>query len=215
LALVSRSLNRPFCVGLTGGIAAGKTEVADRFAERGVVVVDTDRIARDLTRADGQAIAPLVRAFGRSVLASDGGLDRRSMRARAFVDPQIRRQLEAILHPLIRIEAQRRVEGARSPYVVVVVPLLLETGAYRDLVDRVLVVDCDEQTQLARAMARDGMDDGQARAILASQASRAERLAAADDVIQNLGGLDGLAGQLDALHARYLDEAKNRGQALP
>ncbi len=209
-------MKHPYCIGLTGGLAAGKSEVAGRFSELGVVVVDTDRIARALTRAGGPAIAPLVRAFGVSVLAGDGSLDRRGMRARVFADPEVRRRLERILHPMIRIEAQRQVEEARSDYVVLVVPLLLESGGvYRDLVDRVLVVDCDEQTQLARAIARDRMDEDQARAMLAAQVSRAERLAAADDVIVNEGGRDVLRNRVDALHVRYLEKAKNRGQALP
>ena len=201
-------------VGLTGGIGSGKSAVAERFAARGAAVVDTDAIAYRLTAPGGAGIAPIRAAFGDGVIAPDGALDRAAMRRLVFADPAARRRLEAILHPLIRQasaeEVQRRLAGAEFPYVVLVVPLLVESGGYRERVDRICVVDCPEEAQIARVMARSGMRCTEAQAILDAQASRAERLAAADDVIDNAADLAALDAQVDALHAKYLALAKRR-----
>lgn len=202
-------MNRPFCVGLTGGIASGKSTVAKRFAESGAGVVDTDRIAHDLTRPGGEALPSIAAVFGADCLDETGALDRKAMRAKVFADPQARRRLEAILHPLIRTEAARRVAAAREPYVILVVPLLVESGQYGDLCDRILVVDCDPEIQVRRASARDGADTGQVRAILAAQAGRDARLAHADDVIDNNDDEDALDERVRHLHANYLALAES------
>lgn len=204
-------MTRPFCVGLTGGIASGKSAAADMFASLGAEVVDTDRIARELTLPGGAALDAIVAAFGAAVLDADGALNRRAMRARVFADAQARQRLEAILHPLIRAEAQRRVTASTAPYVVLVVPLLVESGQYDSLCDRVLVVDSDPEAQVARASLRDQTPPDQVRAILAAQASRAARLARADDVVNNDGDLEHLAKQVARLHPRYLRLAAERG----
>jgi dephospho-CoA kinase len=195
-------MDRPLRIGLTGGIASGKTTVANLFAARGVPVLDTDQIARDVVEPGQPALAQVVAAFGPDMLGQDGRLDRPRLRARVFADPDSRQRLEAILHPAIRAELARRAEAAGGPYQVWVIPLLVEGGQV-DRVDRILVVDCPEAVQLARVMARDGETEASARAILAAQASRAQRLAAADDVIVNDGSEADLAPQVAALDARY------------
>lgn len=205
---------RSFCVGLTGGIASGKSAAADLFAALGAEVVDTDRIARDLTGPGGAALGDIVAAFGPQVLDAWGGLDRRAMRARVFAQTEDRRRLEAILHPLIRAEARRRVEASTTAYVLLVVPLLVETGQYDELCDRVLVVDCEPEAQVRRASARDHTEPERIRAILAAQADRAARLARADDVINNNGNLDQLARQVDELHRKYLELAASQGNPV-
>ncbi len=207
---------RPFCVGLTGGIAAGKSAVAVRFAELGAEVVDTDQIARALTGPSGAALPAIVQAFGRRCIGPDGGLDRAAMRVRVFADADARRRLEAILHPLILERVRQSLLQSQGPYVVLVVPLLVEVWQdYRELVDRVLVVDCDEALQLRRVMLRDGIDEALARAMLAAQAGRQARLALADDVLDNGGDLDELARRVRPLHDRYLQLAKTRRDSLP
>lgn len=202
-------------IGLTGGIGSGKSTVADLFAAQGVAVVDTDLIAHDLTGPMGAAMPEILAAFGDSVRQPNGGLDRVAMRRQVFADPQVRQQLEGILHPRIRSEAERRCRLATTPYVLLVVPLLIESGAYRDRVRRVLVVDCDEATQVARVVARSGLSPDEVRRIIATQLARAERLAAADDVIVNMAGVVALEPQVLAMHERYLrlgyDEGDNNG----
>ena len=198
----------PFCVGLTGGIGSGKSVVARMFEEFGAAVVDTDAIAHELTRPGGRALAAIRKGFGAEYIAADGGLDRARMRRLAFRDADARSRLEAILHPLIRRRSRARIAAARQPYVLIVVPLLLETGAYRDLVDRVLVVDCDEQRQVERAMARSGLGREEVLAIMAAQLPRARRLAQADDTLLNDGGMDALRRRARRLHARYLALAR-------
>lgn len=192
-----------FCVGLTGGIGSGKSAAADMFKALGATIVDTDVIARQLTASDGGAISALRAAFGNEILASDGALDRSRMRTLAFSSADAKDRLEQILHPMIRAEARRQVQEAKGAYVVLVVPLLVETGSYRDIVKRIAVVDCDEQTQIRRTMARSGLDEAAVRAIMRAQASRSERLAAADDVIRNEAGLDELQIQVAALDRLY------------
>lgn len=195
--------HRPFVVGLTGGIGSGKSAAADEFARLGAAVVDTDAIARELT-APGGAAMPQVRAlFGDAFVTPSGAMDRDAMRQRVFSDPRARQALEALLHPMIRAESQRRIAAARAPYVLHVVPLLVESDDYRSRVDRVLVVDAPEELQVRRVGARSGLAAEEVRGIIASQASRQARLAAADDVIDNAGDLAALRAQVAVLHAKY------------
>lgn len=196
-------------VGLTGGIGSGKSAAADEFARLGASVVDTDVIAHRLTDAGGAAIPEIRRAFGDEILLASGAMDRDAMRERVFADPGVRKRLEALLHPMIRARSDREIAAAPGPYVVHVVPLLVESGEYRSRVDRVLVVDCPEETQLARVQARSGLTEAQARAIVRAQASRTERLAAADDVIDNSTTLDSLRRQVTELHAKYTKLSRN------
>lgn len=190
-------------IGLTGGIGSGKSTVASLFAGHGAPIVDTDLIARELVRPGMPAHADIVSAFGAAVLDTDGNLDRTAMRARAFTDPTERERLETILHPRIREETLHRLAGLNAPYALVVVPLLIETG-FDALTDRILVVDCAEETQVARTAARSNMSASDVRAIMATQASRTQRLARADDVIHNEQGLTELERQVAQLHQRYL-----------
>ena len=193
-----------FVVGLTGGIGSGKTTAAKLFEALGAGVVDTDEIAHALTAAGGGAIAALRSAFGAEFITPAGALDRARMRERAFSDAAAKRQLEEILHPMIRAETTARIRRAVEPYVLAVVPLLLETGGYRELTDRVLVVDCPEAEQVRRAAQRSSLAEDAVRAIMAAQLPRAERLARADDVLANTGGIDDLRQPVERLHARYL-----------
>jgi dephospho-CoA kinase len=189
-------------VALTGGIGSGKSAASELFAQRGVPVIDTDHIARELVEPGQPALRAIADTFGREVLRADGSLDRRRLRERVFADPEQRRRLEAILHPRIQDEVTRRVAELDVPYCIVVVPLLMESGTGY-AVDRILVVDVPPEIQLERTRARDGISDAQARAILAAQASRAERLAVADDIIDNAGSLEALESQVQALHSKY------------
>jgi dephospho-CoA kinase len=191
-------------VGLTGGIGSGKSTVADSFAAQGVPVIDTDVIARDLTAPGGAALDAVRAAFGEAVMQADGTLDRAALRRRVFSDSASRHRLEAILHPLIRQRVEQALGTLTAPYALVVVPLLVETGGYRAVLDRVLVVDCPEDMQIERVIARSGLTRDEVTAILAAQASRAERLAAADDVIVNSASPEALRTQVAALHRRYL-----------
>lgn len=193
-------------VGLTGGIGSGKSTVADRFAAHGIPVIDTDVIAHDLTTPGGAALEAIRAAFGEAVMQADGTLDRAALRRRVFSDSASRRSLEAILHPLIRqrVEQTLATLTVTAPYALIVVPLLVETGGYRDMLNRVLVVDCPEALQIARVMARNGLTRDEVTAILAAQASRAERLAAADDVVLNTASPDALRSEVARLHQTYL-----------
>ena len=193
-----------FVVGLTGGIGSGKSAAADEFARLGAAVVDTDVIARELTEPGGAALAHIKALFGEAFVAPSGAMDRKRMREHVFADAAAKRALEELLHPMIRAEAERRIAQAAAPYVVYVVPLLIESGSYRKRVDRVLVVDAPPALQLARVRARSGLAEAEVRAIMASQLSRAARLAAADDVIDNGGTIQALRNQVAALHAKYL-----------
>jgi dephospho-CoA kinase len=196
-------MSHRLCIGLTGGIASGKTTVAQRFIELGVPVIDADESSRFVVAPGQPGLAELTKRFGSGVLTADGELDRRTLRDLVFADPQLRRDLEAILHPLIREDMERRANGAVGPYLVMAIPLLVE-GGNPDRIDRILVVDIDEGVQLERVMARDSTTLEQARAILAAQASRAARLEAADDVIVNSGTVADLRQAVDSLHERYL-----------
>lgn len=202
-----------FVVGLTGGIGSGKSVVAEQFATRGVPVIDTDRIAHGLTAPSGPALPALRATFGSGIFDAAGRLDRAALRERVFTDAAERKRLEAILHPLIREESARQLASVAdaAPYALLVVPLLVETGAYRDYLDRVLVVDCAEEIRLRRVMARNGRGRAEVERVLATQASREARLATADDVIVNEGELSDLMPQVDRLHRLYLGLAHHEG----
>jgi dephospho-CoA kinase len=202
-------VRKRFVIGLTGGIGSGKSAAAEEFARLGAAVVDTDEIARALTASGGAAMPHIRSLFGDAFVTPSGAMDREAMRRRVFSDPVARRSLERLLHPMIRAESERRIAEARAPYVVHVVPLLVESAGYRQRVDRVLVVDLPEELQVQRVGTRSGLPPGEVRAIMASQSSRADRLAAADDVIDNRGDLAALRTQVAALHAKYVALAKN------
>lgn len=197
----------PLVVGLTGGIGSGKSAAADEFARLGAAVVDTDAIAHELTASGGAAIGELRRAFGDEFIAANGALDRARMRDLVFRAPDEKKRLEALLHPMIRAESERRIRAALAagaPYVVHVVPLLVESAGYRERVDRVLVVDLPEPQQVSRVRQRSGLAEAEVHRIIASQAPREKRLAAADDVIDNSGSVCALQQKVAALHPRYL-----------
>jgi dephospho-CoA kinase len=196
-----------YVIGLTGGIGSGKSAAADLFAERGAAVVDADVIAHELTAPGGAALARIRETFGNEAIAPNGALDRDAMRRRVFADATAKARLEAILHPMIRDEVERRCAAAQAPYVVLVVPLLIESGGYRKRVQRIAVVDCPEETQVERVIARSGLSRAEALDIIAAQASRAQRLAAADDVIDNGGSRAELRTQVARLHRTYLELA--------
>lgn len=198
----------PYCIGLTGGIGSGKSTAADIFRELGAAVVDTDEISRELTAAGGSAMPEIRKQYGPEFVAPDGSLDRERMRRLVFGNAEARKKLEAILHPMIRAESRARVAAARAPYVVLVVPLLLESAAYLDLLKRVLVVDCSEERQIERATRRSRISVDEVRAIMASQLSRAARRARADDVIDNDGGMEALRRQVGEVHSAYLNLAR-------
>jgi dephospho-CoA kinase len=202
---------RVFVVGLTGGIGSGKSAAADEFARLGAAVVDTDAIARELTEAGGGALPHIRSLFGEAFLLPSGAMDRKAMRERVFADPRAKQALEGLLHPMIRAESERRIAAARAPYVVHVVPLLVESPDYRSRVDRVLVIDAPETTQLERVAARSGLAQSEVRAILRTQAPRSERLAAAHDILDNSGTLDALRKHVATLHAKYLALARSAG----
>lgn len=193
-----------FSVGLTGGIGCGKTTVANMFAELGATLVDTDEIAHALTAPGGAAMAALVAEFGPAYATTDNALDRSRMRELVFSDLDAKQRLEAILHPRIRDAALAAAALATGPYVIFVVPLLIESGTWRARVTRVLAIDCPEELQVARVMARNGLTEAQVRAIMSTQVTRAERLAAADDIVANDGDINALRPQITRLHAQYL-----------
>ena len=199
-------MRRVYRVALTGGIASGKTTVANLFAALGATIVDTDLLAREVV-APGSALLPqIVAHFGDRVLQKDGSLDRAALRERVFTNPAERQWLESLTHPAIRALTDARCQQATGPYVIVAIPLLVETqGANR--FDRVLVVDCEPALQLARLQARDGMTRAQAERMLAAQVTREQRLAVADDVVHNDGDLAHLRNQVEQLHRLYKTQA--------
>jgi len=194
---------KPIRIGLTGGIASGKSTVAELFANLGIAVIDTDLIAREVVRRGQPALIEIRRYFGDSVFNTDGTLDRGALRQQIFSDDAAREQLEAILHPLIQKETIRRTNAASGSYIIIVVPLLADSPL-REHVDRILVVDCDESIQIARLLARDAETEDQARRILAAQASREQRLAIADDVIHNNSTIEAISTQVSAMHDSYV-----------
>ncbi|MES2770935.1 MAG: dephospho-CoA kinase [Pseudomonadota bacterium] len=196
----------PFIVGLTGGIGSGKSTVAELFASRGARLVDSDVIAHQLSSAPGPAMTAIAAAFGTEFVRADGGLERAAMRRLVFADPARKQQLEAILHPMIRQEAMARCAAqSAAPYVLLIVPLLVESGsAYRKMLDRILLVDCAEALQRARVAARNAWPSATIDAVINSQASRAQRLAIADDVLCNNTTSADLHQPISELHALYL-----------
>jgi dephospho-CoA kinase len=202
-------VKRAYVVGLTGGIGSGKSAAADEFARLGASVVDADAISHELSGPGGAAVPAIKALFGDAAINRAGAMDRAKVRAMVFSDPAKRKALESLLHPMIRDESARRIESATAPYVVHVVPLLVESPGYRARVDRVLVVDAPEDVQVSRVRTR-GIAEPEIRAIIASQAPRAVRLAAADDVVDNSGSLDALRQQVGACHRKYLEIAGKR-----
>ena len=204
-------------IALTGGIGSGKSSVANILAELGAAVIDTDEIAHDLTAAGQPGARAIAREFGAGYLDAAGALDRKRMRELVFSDAAAKQKLETLLHPMIRAEVADRIArvtgitSSRPPYIVLVVPLLIETGAYRKLAQRVLVVDSDEQQQVARVMRRSQLTPAAVAAIMASQASREERLRHADDIVRNDGDLATLRASVEALHQKYLEKASLKG----
>ncbi|MES2300332.1 MAG: dephospho-CoA kinase [Pseudomonadota bacterium] len=191
-------------IGLTGGIGSGKSTVAALFGERGAAIVDTDQIAHALCAAGGAAMPALLAEFGPACADADGALDRARMRELVFSDAGAKARLEAILHPRIRATADAAAASAPGPYVIFVVPLLVESGTWRERVARVLAVDCAESTQIERVIARNGLQEAQVKAIMAAQVARAARLAAANDVVENDDGMASLLPQIERLHGFYL-----------
>jgi len=192
-----------FVVGLTGGIGSGKSLIANMFADRGASIVDTDQIAHALTGPNGAAMPDILAEFGAQMADSHGAMDRAKMRELVFREPPAKRRLEAILHPMIRDATLAAAADASGDYVMLAIPLLVESGAWKQRVNRVLVIDCPEEVQVARVMARNGLAEDQVRAIMATQVPRTVRLAAADDIIDNGGTIEALTPQVDRLHGFY------------
>lgn len=200
----------PYVVGLTGGIGSGKSEVANAFAGMGVEVVDADVLAHRLSAPGESGHAAIVGSFGRGVLTPSGDIDRVKLRRLVFADASARARLETLLHPLIRAEARRQIGAWRGPYGVVVVPLLIERGGFAEIIDRVLVVDCPEEEQVRRVVARSAMSPEEARAIMATQIDRSRRLAAADDILDNSGARYDIGALVRDLDLRYRGLATRR-----
>lgn len=199
----------PFIIGLTGGIGCGKTSVSKLFANLGAEIIDTDEIARELTRSKGAAITMIRKVFGNAYVTADGALDRNQMRQLVFSDSISRQKLEKILHPFIYTEATRRAKLTSSPYTIMVIPLLFETNDYDRIIQRILVIDCDEKKQITRTMKRSNLSEREVHAIMATQTSRQKRLQKADDVIVNNNDLDYLQKQVNEHHQKYLILSKN------
>lgn len=196
-----------FVVGLTGGIGSGKTAASDYLASLGITVVDADLASRVIVEPGQPALAAIEAHFGAEVIAADGTLDRRALRERVFANPEQRKALEAITHPAIGAEIMRQLQASRSPYTVLVSPLLLETSQHR-MAQRILLIDVPEALQVARTTSRDEVPAAQVEAIMAAQMPREEKRARADDIVVNDGDLSHLQAQLDTLHARYLEMAR-------
>lgn len=201
-------------IGLTGGIGSGKSKVGTLFEAHGVTVIDADEISRSLTAAGGGAMPAIAAAFGAEFVDPQGALDRSRMRTLVFSDPAAKARLEAILHPIIRAETDRRIAAATSDYVILMIPLLVESGRARERCDRIVVVDCPEEIQIERVMRRDQLPRAQVEAIMAAQVARADRLAAADDTIDNGGSPDALPAQVERLHGRYVSLARDRRRGI-
>lgn len=202
-----------YVVGLTGGIGSGKSTVADLFGERGAVLVDTDAIAHELTGPSGAAMPSLLAEFGAGIADDGGALDRAAMRRLVFADASARARLEGILHPMIRQLSAERCRQAVSPYVILAVPLLVESGTYRERCDRILVVDCPESLQLERVMKRNALPESEVRAIISAQATRQQRLEIADDVVTNAGALTNLYETVDKLNIKYRSLSSEKAKA--
>jgi len=205
-ATPSTATPKKLCVGLTGGIGCGKSTVANLFEELGAKIIDTDVIAHQLTQTKGKAIPMICSAFGSEFVKNDGALNRDKMRKFIFSDPAAKQRLEEILHPLIleQVKAQL-LQLHTSPYTIIVVPLLLESPAFQQLIQRILVVDCNENTQTDRVISRSSMSETEINRIITQQAPRAEQLQIADDIIHNDSDMNNLVTQVTALHERYLN----------
>lgn len=198
-----------FSIGLTGGIGSGKTLVANLFVDLGATIVDADEVARNLTLPGGAGIEPVRRQFGDAFIQPDGAMNRAMMREHVFAHPEERLKLEAILHPLIRDISFQQARQAKGDYVIFVNPLLVELPIWRGMGTRVLVIDCPEALQVSRVMKRNNLTEDQVRAIMATQASREQRLAMADDVIHNDKSIEEIASEVRGLHARYKKLVEN------
>ena len=205
--MTQRTMGGRFVVGLTGGIGSGKSAVSDMLSAKGVDVVDTDRIAHGLTAAQGAAMPAIRQAFGDAACRPDGSMDRDFIRQKVFSEPDALKVLEAILHPLIRQQAMAQLQAGTGPYALLVVPLLVEKQGWTDMLSAILVVDCPEDLQVSRVQQRSGLDAGQVAAIMAKQASRVQRLAAATHVIVNDADLAGLQTQVMRVHEQFLRAA--------
>lgn len=205
-------MTKPLVVGVTGGIGSGKSTVCAAFERHGIPTIDTDQVAREVVMPGTDGLAAVVAEFGPGVLAADGALDRPALRRIVFADPERRVVLEALLHPRIRARVREHLAAVTTPYCLVGIPLLTERSGHGYL-DRVLVVDCPEEIQIARVMSRDKLTASEVAAIMGSQASRQERLAIADDVVTNTRDLTAIHAQVDILHDRYLELARNRNGA--
>lgn len=210
-ATAAAELKRPYSVALTGGIASGKSTVSDTFAELGAGIIDTDLLAREVVAAGSEGLAAIVAAFGPEVLSADGELDRARLRRIVFADEAARRALESITHPRIHALVHQRLAEAQQPYVVVVVPLLVENLSSYGWTDRILVVDVDPALQKARLLRRDGVDESLANAMMEAQSTRQQRFAIADDVVLNDSSIAELRREIRALHREYLYQAQARG----
>jgi dephospho-CoA kinase len=197
-------------VALTGGIGSGKSTAARLFSDLGVPLIDTDRIARELTAPGGAVMPEILQRFGTGMVGQEGGLDRTKMRALILSDPRAKAHLEGLLHPRILAECQRRIASIDTAYALLIVPLLLESEGFRELAQRVLVVDCLPGQQVERSLARGGLNAEEVRGFIQAQASRAERLAIADDILDNSRDLEYLRAQVETLHPKYLELAKQR-----
>ena len=197
-----------FTVGLTGGIGSGKTKVSDCFAVLGATIIDTDLIAHQLTAPNAAGSKALASKFGNEILEIDGRLNRTKMREMAFASPTTRIELEAILHPLIQNEASRQLDETQTPYAILVVPLLVGSTYFKSLCNRILVVDCEVETQIQRVKQRSGLSESQIQAIINAQSSREERLSLADDIISNEGDHGALIEKVKKLHQGYLTLAQ-------
>jgi dephospho-CoA kinase len=202
----------PYCIGLTGGIGSGKSSAAQHFKKLGAGVIDVDDISHDLTKPGGAGMAPIQLAFGADFVAKDGSLDRVKMRELVFKHPEQKIRLETILHPLIGQQALSLMHSSKDPYVLLVVPLLFEKNTYLQYLQRIAVVDCSEKTQIERTMKRSHLTESSVREIMAAQISRSERLAHADDILNNDEGPEQLNQQVLALHLRYIDLANKLTQ---
>lgn len=202
-----KNVSGKLCVGLTGGIGCGKSTVADIFKKLGAGIIDTDEIAHHLTQTQGAAIPAIRLTFGSEYINNDGKLNRDKMRELIFSDTTAKQKLETILHPLILEQTKAQLQQLHTmPYIIIVVPLLLESAAFQQLIQRILVVDCDKDTQIARVIARNDMDKFEIENIIVQQTTPAVRLKLADDVIHNDGDtdMDSLTSQVTALHEYYL-----------
>ncbi len=203
-------MKKPLVIGVTGGIGSGKSTVCNAFVSLGIPVIDTDQVARDVVVPGSAGLAAVATAFGADVLSAEGTLDRVALRRIVFSDPQRRRELESILHPRIRARVAELLQEITAPYCLLGIPLLVEGGKKNQQVERVLVVDCPEEIQIARVMARDKLTEQEVAAIMQTQATREERLSVADDVVTNSSDLAIVQHQVNALHARYLALAEHR-----